>query len=259
MRRILIALLGLTFSGPPAFADPALDALVAAYPEHLAGYDAKELIWRDGTRMPISDGRSDKSFDELLTAPDIKDQFAIPYPLNGSKAPSLNEDPGRIRNQQFFLKMYGDCRKGEVVKRLRPVQWLASRGGGTVLITTVNNVAERLAEVSRALEKLPPDMMRFLLPLSGTYNCRDIAATKRLSAHAYGAAIDLNSRFGDYWLWSKEKTGDFVWKNRIPLDIVAIFEQQGFIWGGKWYHFDTFHFEYRPEIIALAKQGWPRK
>jgi D-alanyl-D-alanine carboxypeptidase len=35
------------------------------------------------------------------------------------------------------------------------------------------------------------------------------------------------------------------------------FERAGFIWGGKWYHFDTFHFEYRPEIIALAKQGWP--
>jgi hypothetical protein len=43
------------------------------------------------------------------------------------------------------------------------------------------------------------------------------------------------------------------------LEIVEIFERHGFIWGGKWYHFDTFHFEYRPEIIALAKQGWPRK
>jgi hypothetical protein len=31
----------------------------------------------------------------------------------------------------------------------------------------------------------------------------------------------------------------------------------GFIWGGKWNHF--FHFEYRPQIIALAKQGWPGK
>jgi hypothetical protein len=29
--------------------------------------------------------------------------------------------------------------------------------------------------------------------------------------------------------------------------------------GGKWDHFDTFHFEYRPQIIALAKQGWPGK
>jgi hypothetical protein len=32
-----------------------------------------------------------------------------------------------------------------------------------------------------------------------------------------------------------------------------VFERQGFIWGGKWWHFDTMHFEYRPEIIAHAK------
>ena len=84
-------------------ADPALDALVAAYPDHLAGHDGNELIWKDGTRMPISDGRSGKSFEELLDNPDIKDQFAIPYPLGADlKVPAVNEDPGRIRNERFF-------------------------------------------------------------------------------------------------------------------------------------------------------------
>src|ERR1700694_3544963 len=57
----------------PARADPALDALVAAYPDFLAGYDEKDLIWKDGSRMPLSDGRTDKTFDELLGHPDIKD------------------------------------------------------------------------------------------------------------------------------------------------------------------------------------------
>ena len=65
----------------PARADPALDALVAAYPDVIASYDQTDLIWKDGSRMPISDGRADKTFDELLDKPDIKDQFAIPYPL----------------------------------------------------------------------------------------------------------------------------------------------------------------------------------
>ena len=31
--------------------------------------------------------------------------------------------------------------------------------------------------------------------------------------------------------------------------IVEIFERHGFIWGGKWYHYDTMHFEYRPELL----------
>jgi len=35
------------------------------------------------------------------------------------------------------------------------------------------------------------------------------------------------------------------------------FEHHGFIWGGKWWHFDTMHFEYRPEIIAYAKSVAP--
>ena len=27
-------------------------------------------------------------------------------------------------------------------------------------------------------------------------------------------------------------------------------ERHGFIWGGKWYHYDTLHFEYRPGLLA---------
>src|ERR1041384_7323298 len=99
MRRPILTLVILAALSAPARADPALDALVAAYPDHLSGYQGNDLIWKDGTRMPISDGRTNKSFDQLLDAPDIKDQFAYPYPLGSAiKTPGLNEDPGRIRN-----------------------------------------------------------------------------------------------------------------------------------------------------------------
>jgi hypothetical protein len=88
----------------------------------------------------------------MLDDPDIKDQFAIPYPLGTPlKIPAVNEDPGRIRNEALFAKAYGDCRKGEVTKRLKPVTWLPDRGGGTVMVTTVNGVADRLADVARSL------------------------------------------------------------------------------------------------------------
>jgi hypothetical protein len=236
-------------------AQPLLDTLVATYPEHLASSDQRMLIWKDGTRMPISDGRVNKTFKELLENPDIKDQFAIPYPLGmGGRPPVLNDDPGRIRNEAFFLKMYGDCRKGEVAKHLKSVEWLPHFGGGSVMVTTINGVAERLAAISHQLETLPSEMIKYVVPSAGAYNCRVIAGTDRLSVHAYGAAIDINTHFSDYWLWSARK---LAWRNRIPLEIAEVFENHGFIWGGKWYHFDTMHFEYRPEIIAFAKQGWP--
>jgi hypothetical protein len=235
----------------PAHADPLLSALVAAYSDHLSGYDDSAVIFKDGRRMPASDGIPHKSFEQLLARPSIRDQFAQPYPLGVTRAPGHNEDPGRFRNEPFFTAMYGDCRKGEVTARLRRVAWLPRHGGGSVMVTTVNGVADKIAAISRELDALP-DLARYAAGSSGAYSCRSIAGTRRLSFHGYGAAIDLNLRFSDYWLW-KANTGSPVWRNRIPATIVEIFERHGFIWGGKWYHYDTMHFEYRPELIAVAK------
>jgi D-alanyl-D-alanine carboxypeptidase len=36
-----------------------------------------------------------------------------------------------------------------------------------------------------------------------------------------------------------------------PMALVSAFEKQGFTWGGKWFFFDTMHFEYRPEILRM--------
>ena len=70
--------------------------------------------------------------------------------------------------------------------------------------------------------------------------------------HSFGMTIDINTAYSDYWQWSCKCVNEdaaITYKNRIPQIIVDIFEKHGFIWGGKWYHFDTMHFEYRPELI----------
>jgi hypothetical protein len=120
-------------------------------------------------------------------------------------------------------------------------------------VTSVNGVAEKIAAISREIDA-SPDLARYAAASAGAYSCRSIAGTRRLSFHGYGAAIDLNLRFSDYWLW-KANAQSPAWRNRIPAAIVEIFERHGFIWGGKWYHYDTMHFEYRPELIAAAKRG----
>ncbi len=68
--------------------------------------------------------------------------------------------------------------------------------------------------------------------------------------HAYGAAIDINTAHVDYWRWTLNGSGELRWQNKIPIQIVRIFEKHGFIWGGYWYHYDTMHFEYRPELLG---------
>lgn len=244
---IIAGLCCLLTSGVSVFAlDGSLDALVRAYPDFLASHDGKVLTWKDGTRMPVSDGRSDKSFDEKLRHASILDQLSIRYVKGPLKQPpALQEDPGRFRNTAFFDKMYGDCSKGEVQHKLTKVAWLPKSGGGTVQITTVNGVADRLRAVSAELDALRPELKKFAIPSAGTFNCRTVKDTGNRSPHAWGAAIDLNTAFSDYWLWSPKS----AYRNSIPIEIVEIFEKHGFIWGGKWGHFDTMHFEYRPELL----------
>ncbi len=226
--------------------------LVDAYPDFLAGYEDNVIIWHDGTRMTFDDGR-DKAFQERLSDPDLEDQFYAEYPRGLRGVPPLeNVDPGRVRHEPFFKKMYGDCKDDPraVSSRLEEVVWLPENHGKTLRVTSVNGVADALQKVSNALDKLPGRFMKYLRPSAGTYNCRTIAGTDRFSVHAFGAAVDINAKYGDYWRWSGAGPDEpLTYRNRIPWEIVEIFEQHGFIWGGKWYHYDTLHFEYRPELL----------
>ena len=128
--RALTVLCCLFGAGPPAAAHGvSVDRLVRAYPDFLLSHDDHVLIWKDGTRMPLSDGRTDKSFEEKLRHASILDQLSLPYPKGPlRKPPGLQEDPGRLRNVAFFDKMYGDCSKGEVQRRLTRVVWLPRSG-----------------------------------------------------------------------------------------------------------------------------------
>ena len=234
----------------PALAGP-LAGLVAAYPDHLDRVEGGALVWKDGTRMPVDDGRSDKPHEVMLATASIADMFRQPYAAGRlAGPPALNFDPGRARNAALFDKMYGDCAKGGVSRHLVDVTWLPKKWGKPIKLSRVNGAAERLAAVSRELDQLPATFDKFLFPPAGTYNCRPIAGTSRMSAHGHGIAIDISTAFTDYWRWAGGKAGGaFPYKNRIPEEIVAIFERHGFIWGGKWYHYDTMHFEYRPELL----------
>ena len=242
-------------SADPARAERLMAALVAAYPDFLAGYDGNDIVWKDGTRMAFDDGRGAKDFETLLAQPDLEDMFYAPYPPGRIIAPpAFNSDPGRVRYHPFFAKMYGDCTKGEVARHLTDVVWLRSKSGQKLKATRINGVAERLQAVSNELDKLPAQMTRYLAPSAGTFNCRVVAGTNRISAHGHGIAIDIATSHSDYWFWNRPAPdGRYAYKNRIPWEIVEIFEKHGFVWGGKWYHYDTMHFEYRPEIVGAAK------
>ena len=69
--------------------------------------------------------------------------------------------------------------------------------------------------------------------------------------HSFGIAFDINPDYSAYWLWGGSERHRWV----LPVAIVREFEKEGFIWGGYWYHFDTMHFEYRPELLLTTEEA----
>lgn len=262
--KTLLAAACLAFVVPPAtFAEapgpvthPGLRCLVQAYPKHLCGAQGNTLTWCDGTTMTFDDGKTKDGFRARLDGADLEDQMWQRYPVGEvfPKPPPVDFDPGRIRYEPFFEKLYGGSEQA-VRKTLTKVAWLPKTLRGDkkrfVKVTRVADVHERLEAVVAELDELPKHLKKFVLKPSGTFNWRKIRGTERKSMHSFAVAIDVGVAYSDYWKWNKpDEAGRYGYKNRFPWEIAEIFERHGFIWGGKWYHFDTMHFEYRPELLA---------
>jgi hypothetical protein len=197
-----------------------------------------------------------------LGVQDPEKVYTVAAPPPEDPRHAATESISEIDYEPIYRKMYGDCRAGEVAPRLAPVRWTrnAPDGGRVVLASGVNGIAEKLQAVSDELDELGEAFRTYLRPLGGTYICRTIALSARLSLHGYGIAIDVNPAHGDYWLTAaRGSDGLPLRRNRMPPEIVEIFERHGFVWGGRWHRFDTFHFEYRPEYFAAAGRELPER
>lgn len=135
--------------------------------------------------------------------------------------------------------------------------------------TRVNeNLVDALNRIEAKIYKLAEtdsEIQSFIATLSstGAYNWREIRDSHTKSFHSFGIAIDvLPKGWGKkivYWGFEKNKGNDdwmFIpLKDRWmpPQAVIDAFEEEGFIWGGRWAIWDNMHFEYHPEIIKGAK------
>ena len=199
----------------------------------------------DGATVPWDDGKT-KTFEEKLADPDLEDALSIEY-RPGVIVPvhTIDEDPGRIRVDALFRATYGDS--AEAV-RAQLVPWTLL-GQTLVVHRKVLPAFQRVGARLDAATKADPTLAPFLHALGGTFVWRVIAGTNRRSAHSYGVSLDLDPGRSDYWR-AQSPGGKITWRNRIPQAIVDAFEAEGFVWGGRWYHYDTMHFEYRPELFS---------
>jgi hypothetical protein len=211
---------------------------------------------KDNTRILYDDGKV-KSFEAKLDHPDLEDMLSQPYPAGEFKEYKADYDPGRFRVTAFFASVYGGTAK-QVQGNLTTVNFC----GQKVHFNARNGAAAALGRVGEnlaALIRCRPELRQYLFPLGGSVNWRSIAGTSRVSPHSWGIAFDLNPRHGAYWRWQKSPTAASILNLRrsYPQEIVQIFEAQGFIWGGKWSHYDLMHFEYRPELLVKPTATTP--
>ena len=200
-------------------------------------------VFPDGSRVKFDSGAPNNDECSLNEA-SPKDMIAFDYAAF-SEILEPKTDVGRCRSYEFLSKIYGGS-ESEVKKNLEIVSWLPQTLNLKLKFNSKNGAAQALKNVSRELDELvrrDPKMLEFLKNPGGTFKWRVIAGTNRLSAHSYAVAVDINVEKSRYWRWNKR------YENLIPREIVEIFERNKFIWGGRWRHFDTMHFEYRPEFF----------
>lgn len=230
---------------PPASTAPPRPELCAFY---TCTTEASAIRLPDGTSVVWDDGKT-KTMQERIDHPDVEDVFVLHYPAPGAAIEPVTDpeiDPGRVRLEPLFRATYGaDARA--VSAAMVPVKI----AGHTVSFhRRAAPALERVATRIAALLAKQPELARYFQSLGGTFNPRNIAGTDHASAHSWAIAIDIDPAFSDYW---RNGPPPPKWKNRVPQAIVDAFEAEAFVWGGRWFHYDTMHFEYRPELFPALR------
>ncbi len=201
--------------------------------------------------------------EEHVSQAEKYDSIFYKYQTGTQKSiPPYQDMPHRAPD--FFHALFGK-KETDIRKHCRSFRFL----GRTVFMNRMCEPALRRVE-AEILDLAHHDktVARYVADLSIAYSFKKkrVIGSDNLSFHSFGLALDLvpksYHRKQVYWRWSKVFREDW---HRIPLrdrwsppqPVIHAFEKHGFVWGGKWSHFDTIHFEYRPEILRLSEKLSP--
>lgn len=262
----------------------AIRALMDAYPEEklLVSFDYKKSDWRitfskespekvfywaDGKLLPedLLENASDYRTliynypDEIPNPKNFTEEDIARYAESGD---TENRRNAPVQYSGFLDTVYDSGSQLAMESNVKSITFLGKS------VRVHQKIIEPLMRVEskiKSLAKNNASVQSFIKNLSRLdgYYWREIRDTGSRSFHSFGLAVDIlplgwaNKIM--YWNWEKNKDNP-QWM-LIPLEerwipplaVIAVFESEGFIWGGKWGIWDNMHFEYRPELILLRE------
>ena len=251
-----------------------LRAFQKAYPDKISGVaftgndwtitvGRETFYWAGGRLLPKElldkiDSYSPHMFYTIPAKPASPESLSPEY-ITGLRSRGSNEArlERRDSHRAFYSALYGGIERAEIEEKIERVDFLGFK------VSVHRDIAAPLRQVDEEIRKLEGSkaFINSIGSIDG-YSWRQIAGTQRMSYHSWGLAVDIQPRSlggkAIYWLWERGRNEDWM---LVPLDrrwsppepVIEIFEQAGFIWGGKWIFYDNMHFEYRPELHELGR------
>ncbi len=223
------------------------------------------LYWSNGSMLPEAELKNKEKYWTLLYHYDYKKPLADPADFTQEEIEAMknfgsdeNRKNGAGTPMFFFDEIYDSHTRASLEKHIVGVNFL----GFTVnvherLTGPLIKVEEKINQAAKESQEVS-DFVKSISKNEG-YFWRVIVNTNRKSFHSLGIAIDIRPKSYKgkevYWSWAKDKNPEGWMLTPLkarwmpPQKVIDIFEDQGFIWGGKWGIWDNMHFEYHPELI----------
>lgn len=220
------------------------------------------LYWCDAKFLPEQEIANKEKYRSMLylystEVPDPEDFTDADIEEIKDFTSSENRKNGAIEPPFLYDIIYNCISRALTEEQIVKVDFL------TKSINVHKSIAERISKISKRIMALPSDseLQNFFSTLSRTdgYAWRSVRDTQSRSFHSLGLAIDILPKGYYqkiiYWGWQKQLRPKDWYMTPIskrwtpPEQIIEIFREEGFIWGGTWIVWDNMHFEYRPELL----------
>jgi len=257
----------------PARAEQVVKALFEAYPQQISKVEFRDGDWAVLMRDKwyyYAEGRllqeeQRENWENYRSVQFYRYPAELPPLVERGPEETARLSNFRTRNSQittrrasFFEDLWEAGTREESNAKTKTIRFL---GRSTKVHSYIVDVLALVETRIQAAAKTDPQVQTWLNTVTTEgWSWRNVAESQSRSFHSYGVAVDLLPRSlagkQTYWLWSadwREDWWNIPYNQRYhpPDTVIKIFENYGFVWGGKWFMFDTMHFEYRPEVMIL--------